>query len=245
MLNPNLNAAAAEKFQPFMEKILGGYQDNIHSIAITGSALTTDFDPEKSDVNSIFVLHKMDLKFLETLAHLGKKFRKKNVAAPLIMTPAYINNSLDVFPLEFLNIKLLHHILYGEDLFMGLEIKLSDLRLQCERELKVRLIGLRQGYIATLGDRKTLMEMFFSSISGYMPLFKAVIFLLGQKPPPENETILAILEEASGIDTTVFRNVLKLKKQTQTLSIEQINTLFAGYYGATEKLGDFIDAIGD
>ena len=38
--------------------------------------------------------------------------------------------------MEFLNFKLVHHTLYGEDLLAGLEIDKKDLRLQCERELK-------------------------------------------------------------------------------------------------------------
>ena len=245
MQDPHLNAEAAKTFQPFMDEILRTYPDNIHSIAITGSALTADFDPIHSDVNSIFVLNKMDLKFLELLAPLGKKYHKKKIAAPLIMTPSYIQNSLDVFPLEFFNIKLLHHTLYGQDLFLDLNIKASDLRLQCERELKVRLIGLRQAYISSLGDRKTLTEIFFNTIAGYMPLFRAILFLFEKKPPLENEQLLAILAATSGIDTTVFKQVLKHKKQMQTLSNEQIQILFERYYGATEKLGDFIDAVQD
>jgi len=143
MTDPKLKHVAAEKFKPFQEDILSRYPDNIHSITIIGSSLTDDFDSENSDINSVFVLHRMDLKFLELLAPLGKKYRKKKVAAPLIMTREYIDKSLDVFPLEFMNIKLLHKTVLGDDLFQGLEIDISDLRLQCERELKVTLIGLR------------------------------------------------------------------------------------------------------
>nr|MBC8361048.1 hypothetical protein [Candidatus Desulfatibia profunda] len=243
MQYPNLNAAAVEKFQRFQNEILGRYQTNIHSMAITGSALTADFNPDKSDINSVFVLHKIDLKFLEILSLLGKEHRKKRIGAPLIMTPGYIVNSLDVFPVEFLNIKLLHYTVYGEDLFSELKIIPSDLRLQCEREFKVRLIGLRQGYIAALGDRKMLTEMFFNSIAGYMPLFRAIIFLLGKEPPLTHDDVLATLEAASGVKTTVFKTVLQYKKQPPKLSTEQINTMFEDYYAATEKLGEITNEI--
>ena len=77
MVEPNLNAVVLERFKPFQDEILGRYQDKIHSISIIGSALTDDFDPKKSDVNSVLVLTKMDLKFLEVFAPLGKKYRKK------------------------------------------------------------------------------------------------------------------------------------------------------------------------
>jgi len=74
MIDPNLKDVVVEKFKPFQDEILSSYQDKIHSITITGSALTDDFDPKKSDINSVFVLTKMDLKFLELLAPLGKKY---------------------------------------------------------------------------------------------------------------------------------------------------------------------------
>jgi hypothetical protein len=187
----------------------------------------------------------MDLKFLELLAPLGKKYKKKRIAAPLVMTPAYIRNSLDVFPLEFLNIKLLHKTIWGEDLFGNLAINRSHLRLQCERELKVRLIGLRQGYISCLGNSKMLMDMFAQSFSGYIPLFKGIIILLGKEPPVTNPHVLTVLEEVSGINTSVFNTVLTQKKQKTKLMMDQLNTIFQDYYAAIEKLGDITDDIKD
>jgi predicted nucleotidyltransferase len=245
MIDLNLKDVIIERFKPFQDEILNSYKDNIHSITITGSALTEDFVPGKSDVNSVVVLTEMDLKFLELLAPLGKRYRKKRIAAPLIMTPEYITNSLDVFPLEFLNIKLLHNTIFGEDIFRNLAINRSDLRLQCERELKVRLIGLRQGYISCLGNSKLLMDMFFDSFSGYIPLFKGIILLLGKEPPVTSHQAIAMLEEVSGVNTSVFNTVLTQKKQKTKLMMEHLNTIFQDYYAAIEKLGEITDGVKD
>ncbi|NQT70148.1 MAG: hypothetical protein HQ552_11265 [Desulfobacteraceae bacterium] len=243
MLDPNLNNEAAVRFKPFLDEILNNYKEEIHSIYIIGSALTKDFDPGQSDINSVFVLNRMDLKFLELVAPLGKKYGKKKVAAPLVMTPEYIMNSLDVFPVEFLNMKLLHSTVFGQDLFQDLEIKPSNLRLQCERELKVRLIGLRQGYLSSSGDAKALREMFINLFSGYAPLFRAIIMLMGKQPPLENEEVLTVLEEVSGLNTAVFKTVLKEKKQKVKSSLTVVNAIFKDYYEATEKLGKITDEI--
>jgi len=94
----NIKDEALTKFKPFLDIVLDKYKDKIHSIHITSSALTDDFNSSTSDINSIIVLNKMDLKFLEDFAPLGKKFGKKQVSSPLIMTPEYIHSSLDVFP---------------------------------------------------------------------------------------------------------------------------------------------------
>ena len=243
MTEPTLNHAAVERFKPFQDEILKSHKDHIHSITITGSALTDDFDPEKSDVNSVFVLNKMNLRFLEVLAPLGKTYGKKGISAPLIMTPEYIMRSLDVFPIEFLNIKLLHETIFGEDLFQNLVIDRPDLRIQCERELKVRLIGLRQGYISSVGDAKILTDLFINTIAGYIPLFRGIILIFGKEPPLKNEDVLAVLEEVSGVNTQVFRTVLKQKRQKTKMMITQLNAIFKDYYVAIEKLGDITDGI--
>lgn len=239
----NLNKTAAERIKPFFNEILAGYQEMIHSIYVTGTAITDDFDKKRSDVNSIFVLKEMDLKFLELIAPLGKKYGKHKVAAPLIMTPYYINTSLDVFPVEFLNFKLIHQTVFGTDIFNDLEIRLSDLRYQCEREVKSKLIWLRQGYISSQGDRKLLAEGLANSVTGYIPLFRGIIVLLGKEAPVKQGSVIRSLSDASGINTDIFAKVLSEKHEKAKHSSEELNAIFKDYYKATEELGRIVDDI--
>lgn len=239
----NLKADLAARYKPFLDKLLEHHQDLIHSIHIVGSALTRDFDPKNSDINSVVVLENMNLKFLEFLAPLGKKYGKKRIAAPLIMTPGYIDTSLDVFPIEFFNMHRLHLTIFGIDVFQDLDIKKSDLRRQCEQELKIKLMGLRQGFISAAGNKRILAQSFAESFSGYMPLFKSIILLLGQEPPNDNKAVLSVLEEVSGVRTAVFKTVLNQKHKKTTTSIEQFIIIFEEYYAAIEKLGEITDEI--
>jgi predicted nucleotidyltransferase len=231
----------SQKIRPFLDEILNRYHENIHSIHIVGSAVTEDFKEKTSDINSVFVLKKMDLKFIELLAPLGKRYKKKGIAAPLIMTPEYINNSLDVFPIEFLDFKNIHETVYGEDILNDIDIKMDDLRYQCEREVKSKLIGLRQGYISSQGDKKLLVERFSASINGYMPLFRAIIFLMGKQVPIKKYDVISILAFATGVNTDIFKKVLNIKKGTLKPKTDEIDTVFEEYYEATEKIGHLID----
>lgn len=240
-----LNSAAKTIIEPFLDEVLEKYGQKIHSIYVTGTALTDDFNEKGSDVNSIIVLKEMDLKFLELVAPLGKKYGKKRVGAPLIMTPEYINGSLDVFPIEFLNFKLIHLTVYGDDLFENIEIERMNLRHQCERELKSKLIQLRQGYISSQGDKKILTEGFVSSITDYIPLFRGIIVLAGKEPPVLQGEVIRALSDAVKIDTAVFVKVLQEKREKIKLSIEELNTIFEDYYSATEKLGKIVDEINE
>ena len=243
MVNIDLTTEVHGRFKPFLDDVLARYEEKIHSIYITGSALTEDFDPKTSDINSVIVLKQMELEFLTILAPLGKKYGKKRVAAPLIMTAGYIRESIDVFPIEFLNIKRLHHTIWGEDIFKELMINTTDLRHQCERELKVKLIGLRQGYIASAGDRGVINQNFKNSIAAFIPLFRSIIVLMGKDPPLNNAEVLAALEQATGINTDAFKAVLKAKRGKEKLSLDKLNTLFEDYYATTERLGKLVDGI--
>jgi len=234
---------AAKNIKPFLDEVLAAFAEKIHSILITGTAVTDDFDETASDVNSVVVLKKMDLQFLELLAPLGKKYGKHKVAAPLIMTPDYIDSSLDVFPIEFLNIKLIHATVVGEDIFQDLAIGRMDLRHQCERELKAKLIWIRQSYLSAQGDRKLLAGAFSNSISGYVPLFRGIISLFQKAPPIRQIEVVELLEAETGVSTDVFARVLRQKHQKIKLSINELNAIFEDYYAATEKLSAIVDEI--
>jgi hypothetical protein len=233
----------ADKIAPMITDLLGHQAAGIHSIHIVGSAVIADYNEKLSDINSVVVLHQMDLEFLEFLAPLGKRYGKKKIAAPLVMTPSYIEDSLDAFPLEFLDFKLIHKTIYGPDLFTGLTIAPADLRLQCEREIKTRQIHLRQGYISSLGRKELLSALLIRSFTGSMALFRAVISLLGKEPPIPRQQVIRLFKEATGVDTTVFEQILQLKSGNLKLSEQDLHALFKQYYNALEAFGKTINAL--
>ena len=241
MTETNLPPAIADRYLPFMREIMAADGKHIHSVHVSGSALTDDFDPKLSDIHSVIVLHQMELDFLKLLAPLGKKYGKKGIAAPLIMTPAYIDSSLDVFPIEFLDLKLLHQTVHGEDLLQNLEIRMTDLRQQCERELKSRLIGLRQGYLSAAGDRKILADGFNHAFSRYLPLFRGVIQLFGSQPAINPTAVLDQLQEATNVDLSTFQTIFQARRKRQNLSMGELNTIFTNCYQALEQLGKLVD----
>lgn len=237
----NLKPQVSQKITPFIQEILNTYVENIDSIYIVGSALTEDFDEKTSDINSIFVLKRMDLKFVELIAPFGKRYKKQRIAAPLIMTPDYIQQSLDVFPIEFLNFKMIHETVYGEDILNDIVIDLTNLRHQCEREIKTKLIALRQGYISSEGNKKIINENIINFIAGYIPLFRSIIFLMGKKPPVKKYEVLKDLSVYMEINMDILKKILDFKKGILKLTKNEIDTVFEEYYKTTEEISKKID----
>jgi hypothetical protein len=183
----------------------------------------------------------MDLRFIAFLAPLGKKYGKKRIAAPLVMTPDYIQSSLDAFPIEFLDLKLIHRTVYGSDILQDLRIEKPNLRLQCEREIKTKLIHLRQGYLSSLGRKDQLAATLIRSITGSMTLLRAIISLLGEEPPIPRTDVIKTFGGTTKIGTTVFEDLLALKAGTVKPSEQGLYALFEQYYHALESTGKIVD----
>ena len=233
--------AVAAKIRPMIDEIIAAHTRNLHSIHIVGSAVIPDYNEKLSDINSVVVLHAMDLEFIKFLAPLGGKYGRKKIAAPLVMTPEYIRTSLDTFPVEFLDFKLIHKTVYGEDLFRNIEVSRQYLRIQCEREIKVKLIGLRQGYLSSLGRKEQYAAMLARSFTGSMVLLRAVITLLGKEPPVPRLDVITMFSSSTGIGAAVFEKLLMLKAGSFKPPEHELQTLFEQYYQALEAIGKIID----
>ncbi|HTZ18868.1 MAG TPA: hypothetical protein VMB78_10565 [Dissulfurispiraceae bacterium] len=233
---------AANRLRPFFEAVLEGCPERIHSLYVTGSAVTSDFTEKTSDVNSLILLNDMHFDFFKFLAPLGKKFKSKGIASPLVMTPAYINESLDVFPMELLELKLIHNTSYGTDILKDLEIDRGLLRLQCEREIKSRLIGLWQGYLSSLGEMDAVASLLARSIKGCFPLFRSIIFLMGGAPPLRKLDVIDTFCKSAKADKDVLVKALMLKEKRSKAGNEVLS-LFECYYANLDAVSGTVNAL--
>lgn len=128
-------------------------------LTVYGPAVTADFDAARHAVSSVLVLDTVDLDLLRRFATEGARLGKERISAPLVMTPTYIAESCDTFPVELLEIQQHHVTVLGDDFFNDLTFESQHVRLQCEREFKRILIRLRQGILAAAGREKMLADL--------------------------------------------------------------------------------------
>lgn len=232
-----------KSFDNFRNEIITAREkDGVLSVHVVGSVLTPDFKPDRSDINSLVVVTDINLKLLDFFISLGKKHKNSGIAAPVLMTPEYIASSLDVFPIEFLNFREIHQTVFGDDILAELRINPEHLRLQCEREVKSKLLWLHQGYISALGDRSFLVRSLLDSITGFFPVLRAIIFLGGRDIPLSCHDIVTSLQELIGLDADVFETVFQLKNRDKTPGEDEMADCFARYYEATKRLVEHVDA---
>ncbi len=172
--------AMQEPVKKFVDRLetLGG--TNCLALIGFGPIATPDFDPARHTARSVLVLERIELEMLRELAKDGIKLGKAKIAAPLVMTPAYILGSLDTFPLELLEIQQCRVCLGGTDYFADIAFQDAHIRLQCERELKTILIGMRQSILAAAGREKILGAMESDIAERLMRTLRGLLWLHGQ-----------------------------------------------------------------
>lgn len=243
---PDIPLQAKGNVRSFLQDVLSSLPEEVLSVALTGSCVTGDYLPGRSDINSVVVLSGITPAILDTLASLGGRHGKKGISAPLVMTPEYIERSLDVFPVEFLDIKLIHITIYGREFFSDLAINKSLLRLQCERDLKSKLIHLQQGYISSSGKRRPLSLLLRDAYPGFFPLLRAMLSIvrISNPPPLPKEEVLSHIESTFGISLDPLRRIRdSAAKRYPGAGRQSMQKLFAEVYKVTYDLSLVMDQL--
>jgi len=148
-----------------------------------GSVLTQTYDPRRSRVNMLVVSRTLNLDVLDAVRGALPEDRKPPHVAPLFLTQRQIEKSLDVFPIEWIDIKERHLLLEGLDVLGPYEVPRSNLRLQIEQELREKLITLRQAYLASARRPESLEAVLKAAASSFATLCRSLLRLRGEDPP--------------------------------------------------------------
>ncbi len=218
------------------------FGDDLISVILYGSSLTSEYDPKKSDLNFLIVLSEEGIERLHRAHELVASWRKKKVSTPLFLTKTYIESSLDTFPIEFLNIKRNHKLILGEDVLEGVYFKRNFIRMQCERELKGKLLLVRQRYVETRGKPKVLKELISASVPTFIFVFKGLLYLLGKEVPETKKETVSMLGKELNLDEELFLSLLQIEAGILKPSGQEIEDLFKSYLKEIRRLALLMDS---
>jgi hypothetical protein len=220
------------------------YGDDLISIMLYGSATGKDYRPGKSDINFMIVLSEEGIERLDRAFEVVKKWRKRNVAIPLFLTENYVETSTDVFPIEYLNFKSNYVPVYGKDILKDLSFKPEFIRLQCEREIKGKLLLLREAYLETSGKGRALKDVIGQSIRAFVAIFEALLYVKELELPTERIKVIHATAQAFDIDSSVFEKLLDVKDDKIKPGDDEMRGLFQKYLAEVRKLSKQVDALG-
>ena len=225
----------------FVNRARDIYRDELVSIILYGSAASGEFSARHSNVNIAVILRDTSLANLSRIAPLLNKYKFRPLKV-IFFTEIYIKNSADVFPIEFLDIKENHKILYGSDLLAGLKIDIKNLRFQCEQELKSKILSVKRVYLAGMNDPdldKLLLKFFTSSLHVLRNILRlkkgSAAYLKGE--------ILDGIAVEFHIDISGMKKILAAKTADRRLPRKDAAALFNSFVNDLEKISDIVDGL--
>ncbi|MEK6797477.1 MAG: hypothetical protein AABZ12_00780 [Planctomycetota bacterium] len=204
------------------------------SLTIFGDAIAAVFDPERKTIRSAILVPEVDLSALRRLAACGERLGRERIAAPLVMTPAYLSGSVDSFPLELLEIQQRRAVLWGDDYFADLKLDQADVRLQCERELKRILLGMRQGLLASGGDPRRVESLERDAAEILSRTLRGLLWLRGTTTWTPLDDLSGKVEKLVGRELPGLRDALDDNSVLGWLQFDQL-------YNDVKTLAEMVD----
>jgi len=230
-------------FSEMTEQLQAAFGKDLQSVVLYGSGASEAYVPGKSDLNFLVMVTEEGMKNLQRLHEFIGGWQKRRIATPLIMTKAFLENALDAYPIEFLTMQAHYVPVYGEEPLSSLAFDRTCLRLQLEREIKGKLLHLRQGYLDSEGQTKKLRDLIKISLVAFLSLFAAILYLERKPNPSARHALIRDACALAGIDSDVFIRCLAIKEETAKDDLKAVALLFDQYLYEIEKLDSFIDQL--
>ena len=235
---PEIPESVRETLRLYMEQVKKLFGNAFEAVILYGSAAGGEYLPGKSNINLLILLARQDTELLKQYAALHKRWQKEQIVVPLLLTQAELKSSLDVFPLEYLEIQEQHILLAGRDPFPELRIDLKNLRTQCEQELRGNLLRLRQRFVEGGASTEAITILLPLSFTALMPCLRGLLRAKDRPVERSVEGVLQAVEKEFGIDTAAFQDVLNLKRGIISPGPAEAPRLFDRYAATLQALID-------
>lgn len=238
---PEVAPAIRAQLEQFVEELSAGCGENLLSVVVYGSALTSEFMPGRSDVNLLIVLERADATSLRCIAPILKRYWRRLRPNVVLFTMDGLRRSTDTFPIEIAQMRRRYAVLCGCDPLEGLTVQRANLRLQLERELKTLIVQLRRNYAFEAARHKIVCEMMIRSFGTLLALLRTALELLGTEVPQSTDDVLNAIERAFDFKIDVLRQIAQLRRGNLRLPRERIHELFGEYLAFVERLVWWVD----
>ncbi len=222
------------------------WDDNLEAVYLYGSAARGEYSEKTSDINLMLQVTAGD-KYdrWPDAANIAGRWFKKGFAIPLVMTESYIRSTADVYPIEFLDMKLFHEPLFGEDLLAELDFEKEHLRIQAEREVKGKWVQLRQAALERGGNTSDMRNLLAMSVPTWVAVFQALLVIADKEVPRAKKDVLQAGADLAGVDGAVFRRLEEMRRERKALNRNAAWEVLLDTLKQVDALARYADQLGN
>jgi hypothetical protein len=216
--------------------------ERVVCIAVYGSAASEEFSPAHSDVNLLLVLS--DVSFAD-LRLIGVTLAREapsdlRFASPLVLTPSFLRDARDSFPIELDDIRERHRILAGTDLLADLRVATESLREQAEREARGKLLRLRALVIHRPPD--DVLRQALASLAAVLGIIERALLHATLGKRPRGQALFEEIEKHAGIKLRALPRLEAIREDRESWPAgADLDDLLQSALREVEALVQFID----
>jgi hypothetical protein len=173
---------------------------------------------------------------LRAVQPLARRWGKGRIGTPLLLDPTYIESSLDVFPLEFLDLHLRHVVLFGADPFADLEVADDHLRIEIEEQLRGKMLHLWQAYAELGGSKRAVRALLSSSLQGFEVVLRGMLHLKDTDAGGNGESLIVAVEKSFDVFLPVLRRLETARLTGERLPTAELDGYFDLYLDEIRSL---------
>ena len=237
-----LETSAEQAVSAAADRLQAIFGSRLASVAIYGSAAGVDYVPGVSDINLAAVVDDLSYHDLRAVRTHVARWRKQRIATPLLLDRRFLDNAVDVFPMELHDIQSQHRTLIGVDVFAPLAVHDDHLRYQCEHEARGKVLRLRELYLEIGENRRQLRSLMLDSLKTFLIVMRTLNRMRGgDKAVPYAEG-LEIFCTRYACSFPVMSRLLQVKLAKEKWQGDE-EVLFGDYLEELQDLVRIIDQL--
>jgi predicted nucleotidyltransferase len=235
----DLRAEARE----FTEGLTGALEGRLRSVVLHGSVARGEPVVGVSDINLLVLVDRVDGRLLRRLAPEARSWLESERAVPLVLTWEEWRAASDAFAIETADMLDAREVLHGEDPLADAVVLDQDLRLQAERELRGKLIHLRQGTLLAADQPRDLGRLLLTALPSVATYLRAALRLAGQTAPGATPEVLDRGATLVGAPGERLRRLWQLRTERQAPQVEVDDPLVQAVHEVLERTASYVDTL--
>lgn len=231
---------AAREYTVRLRSTLG---DRLRSVLLHGSVARGEAVAGVSNVNLLVLVDDVEPALLRELAPGARKWLGSHGALPLILARDEWSAASDAFAIETADMLDAREVLHGADPLEGVRVGPRHLRLQAERELRGKLIHLREGILVSAERPGDLGRLVLSALPSLATYFRAALRLAGEEAPNRTPETFDRGAALVGGDATALRDLWEARSRGKPPKIDAADPRVQAVHHSLEMTVTYVDTL--
>lgn len=234
----NLPREMRATLRAYVKEVASLWNSTLEAAILYGSAVQGRYHPGRSNLNLLLLLPAYDMELLRRYARMHRRWSKEGIIVPLFLTEKDLESSRELFPIEYLEMREHHIVLFGRDPFPPLSDDIEGLAQQCLREIRRNVLRLRQRFVEAGGTAEAAEVLLPLSITALLPPLKWLGYASDQAGTKSVEDFLKMVGRNLGMEIGPLEEAWRLKIGLISPGNLEMPRLFDRYLRALGELED-------